>query len=120
MKWLDALKIFNRDHTGKWCIPKKGTPEYQTVVDIMNGKHMRRQEKIQGSGFMDHVVDTYNKYKAAKEKKEADRRAPYDKLLKRTNANIVKKADDEKKAVAPTPVVGSGRRGRPKGSKNKK
>ena len=52
MKWLDALKIFNKDHQGAWCIPKKGTPEYKTVVDIMNGKHMRRQEKIQGSGMI--------------------------------------------------------------------
>ena len=52
MKWLDALRIFNKDHPGKWCIPKSGTPEHQTVVDIMNGKHMRRQEKIQGSGMI--------------------------------------------------------------------
>ena len=50
MKWLDALKIYNKDHNGAWCIPKRGTPEYKTVVDIMNGKHMRRQETIQGSG----------------------------------------------------------------------
>ena len=41
-------------------------------------------------------------------------------------ANLIanaKKATDAKKAVvasAPAPVIGSGRRGRPKGSKNKK
>jgi len=58
------------------------------------------------------------RWKAKKDKLDA----PYDKLLKRVNANIAKKADDAKKAVvasAPAPVVGNGRRGRPKGSKNK-
>ena len=43
MKWLDALKIYNKDYNGAWCIPKKDTPEYKTVVEIINGKHMRRQ-----------------------------------------------------------------------------
>ena len=117
MKWLDALKIFNRDHTGKWCIPKKGTPEYQTVVDIMNGKHMRRQEKIQGSGLFDVFGKLYNMDKARKDKQKAGTAA----FMKRADAIIAKKAEDAKKAeVASTPVVGSGnRRGRPKGSKNK-
>ena len=32
MKWLDALKIHNKDHNGAWCIPKKDTPEYKAVV----------------------------------------------------------------------------------------
>ena len=67
------LKIFNRDHTGKWCIPKKGTPEYQTVVDIMNAKHMRRQEKIQGSGLIGVFGELYDKNKAKKEEKEKKR-----------------------------------------------
>ncbi len=39
MKRLDALKIYNEDHNGAWCIPKRDTPEYKAVVDIMNGKH---------------------------------------------------------------------------------
>ena len=118
MKWLDALRIFNRDNPGKWCIPKTGTPEYQTVVDIMNGKHMRRQEKIQGSGIIDILGEAYIKNKAAKEKKAADRKAGLDAFMKRADANIAKKNADAAAAAA-APVVGSGRRGRPKGSKNK-
>ena len=110
MKWLDALKIFNKDHQGAWCIPKKGTPEYKTVVDIINGKHMRRQDKIQGNGFMDHVVDIYNKSKAKKDKDAARIRQIQDEY------RALKAAE---KAAASPPVVGSGRRGRPKGSKNK-
>ena len=112
MNWLQALKMFNKDHKGTWCIPKKDTPEYKTVVDIMNGKHMRRQEEIQGSGFMDHVVDIYNKSKAKKDKDAARIRQIQDDYRARKAAE---------KATASPPVVGSGRRGRgrPKGSKNK-
>ncbi len=122
MKWLDALKIYNKDHNGAWCIPKRDTPEYKTVVDIMNGKHMRRQEKIQGSGLIDVFGDLYNKNKAFKEKKAADRKASLDAFMKRADANIAKKKADAAAAAAAAaaPVVGSGRRGRPKGSKNKR
>ena len=52
MKWLDALKIYNKDHNGAWCIPKRDTPEYKAVVDIMNGKHMRRQEVVEENTYV--------------------------------------------------------------------
>ena len=111
MNWLQALKIFNKDHKGTWCIPKKDTPEYKTVVDIMNGKHMRRQEKIQGSGLIDVFGELYNKNKAFKEKKAADRKASLDAFMKRADANIAKKkADAAAAATAAVPVVGNGRR----------
>ena len=109
MKWLDALRIFNKDHTGTWCIPKRDTPEYKTVVDIMNGKHMRRQEKIQGSGM---INDWLKKISAPREAREqAEWRASHPQYFVQTPKTVV---------TAPTTVVGSGRRGRPKGRKNKK
>ena len=37
MRWVDALKIFNKDR-GSWCIPRKNTVEYKEVIDIMKGK----------------------------------------------------------------------------------
>ena len=201
MNWLQALKIFNKDHKGTWCIPKKDTPEYKTVVDIMNGKHMRRQEKIQGSGIIndwlkkttakadarrqiewrashpqdmvlrtpttvvgsgivDFFGEAYIKNKAKKEKDAAEKLARTRSLQEHYR---VRKAAEKAAAAAPvvtsTPVVGSGfmndylrkvskrlderekvekiktaernktyptlatgggRRGRPKGSKNKK
>ena len=117
MKWLDALRIFNRDNPGKWCIPKTGTPEYQTVVDIMNGKHMRRQEKIQGSGIIDVFGKLYNMNKEKKDKKAARVRQIQDEYRA---LKAAEKAAAAAPVVASTPVVGSGkRRGRPKGSKNK-
>jgi len=38
MKWVEALAIWNKTKsTGSWCIPKKGTKDYDEVVKIMQG-----------------------------------------------------------------------------------
>lgn len=37
MRWLDALKEWNKG-SPKWCIPRKGSPEYDAVKAIMGGK----------------------------------------------------------------------------------
>ncbi len=36
MKWIDALKVWNEQHNGTWCVPKKGTLGYNQVIAIMN------------------------------------------------------------------------------------
>lgn len=36
MKWIDALKIWNRGND-KWCIPRKNSSEYMEVQSIMAG-----------------------------------------------------------------------------------
>ena len=36
MSWLDALKVFNAGGNN-WCIPRKGTAEYDQVKAIMHG-----------------------------------------------------------------------------------
>ena len=35
MKWVEALKKFNSGK-GEWCVPRKGTREYDEVMSIMN------------------------------------------------------------------------------------
>jgi hypothetical protein len=35
MKWVDALKQYNYG-TGMYCVPRKGTAEYEAVLHIMN------------------------------------------------------------------------------------
>jgi hypothetical protein len=35
MKWVDALKQYNYG-TGMYCVPKRGTAEYEAVLHIMN------------------------------------------------------------------------------------
>ena len=40
MSWIKALKMWNdskKDHKNAWCVPKKGTLEYNQVIDIMHG-----------------------------------------------------------------------------------
>ena len=39
MKWIDALKLWNKAHGGSWCVPRKGTPEHTEVKAIMSGEH---------------------------------------------------------------------------------
>ena len=35
MKWIDALKVWNKGKGGSWCIPKKGSADYDAVRAIM-------------------------------------------------------------------------------------
>ena len=35
LTWIEALKKFNTDKGGKWCVPKKGTEEYKKVKSMM-------------------------------------------------------------------------------------
>jgi hypothetical protein len=37
MKWIEALKIYNQSKD-MWCIPKKGTEDYNEVIAIMKGE----------------------------------------------------------------------------------
>ena len=74
---------------------------------------VRTPTTVVGSGIIDILGEAYIKNKARKDKQHA----VYANLL----ANA-RKPNDAKTAVvasAPAPVVGNGRRGRPKGSKNK-
>lgn len=38
-KWMIALKMWNEKYnkSGKWCVPKKNSKEYEQVVKVMNG-----------------------------------------------------------------------------------
>lgn len=41
MKWIEALKKWNSEkevHKEVWCVPKKGSKEYNQVKDIMSGE----------------------------------------------------------------------------------
>ena len=44
MKWVDALKIWNRG-SDKWCFVKKGTPEYDLVYKIFMGETLNNENK---------------------------------------------------------------------------
>ena len=84
---------------------------YATIGDALSGKKVegsgkRGRPKKQGSGLIDILGEAYNITKAKREKKITDR----NERISALNAN-----------KAPTdPIVGGSKRGRPKGSKNKK
>ncbi len=44
MRWVDALKQWNAGQ-GKWCIPKKGTEDYDAVRAIM-GPKVEKEKKV--------------------------------------------------------------------------
>jgi len=49
MRWIDALKIWNEGNDGKWCIPKRNSPEHAQVLEIMKGRPLKeapKKEKI--------------------------------------------------------------------------
>jgi len=47
MKWIEALKIWNnaRKNTDRWCIPRKGTYDYNEVKKIMKRDETKKTSK---------------------------------------------------------------------------
>ena len=33
--WIEALKLFNESNGGNWCVPKKGSEEYNIILSLM-------------------------------------------------------------------------------------
>ena len=84
----------------------ESTPAPTTVVG--SGKR-GRPKKIKGSGVVDVLRLTFDKKNYLSESKAKREKLDADRAAKRVAT-----------VVASAPVVGSGKRGRPKGSKNKK
>ena len=45
MRWIDALRIWNLDNGGKWCIPKKGSLDHAQVLEIMKNGELSKAPK---------------------------------------------------------------------------
>jgi hypothetical protein len=76
MSWIDALKQWNRKRSGRWCIPKKGTREYDEVRALMGG--MKGGGKLKGGLTPRELAEAKRKAASAArleaEKKEHERR----------------------------------------------
>ena len=47
MKWMEAVKMWNeKHHPGKWCMPRKGSPEHAEVKAIMAGEEPKPIKKF--------------------------------------------------------------------------
>jgi len=88
-KWMTALRLWNEKYnkTGKWCVPKKGSEEYNEVVKVMGG-------------------GSFNEPKKGRPKKEVkeDKKQP----------KITQMMKKETPAPAPAPAPAKKGRGRPK------
>jgi hypothetical protein len=52
--WIAALKVWNKQAgNGKWVVPKKGTAEYNQVVQIMN---KIKGGQIEGDGVIGNIL----------------------------------------------------------------
>lgn len=45
VNWITALRIFNEGHSS-WCIPRKGTKDYERVAQIRKGDKMPTKREI--------------------------------------------------------------------------
>lgn len=46
--WLKALKEYNKDNKNEWCVPKKGSIDYQKVqekAEIMKRANQNKKQK---------------------------------------------------------------------------
>ena len=46
-EWIEALKVWNgKRNVGMWCVPKKGSQEYDEVIAIMTMGNMEKHEQL--------------------------------------------------------------------------
>lgn len=92
MRWIEALKLWNAKHNpGKWCVARKGSPEYDQVKAIMTGKEEQKEEQ------------KAEKPLSRKAKKEAQKKADdelHAKMVEQARKKIAEEAAERNKAVA--------------------
>ena len=45
LTWIQALKKWNAENSGTWCVPRKGSNEHAQVKALMAGVEKKKQEK---------------------------------------------------------------------------
>jgi len=83
MKWIEALKKFNSGK-GEWCVPRKGTREYDEVMSIMNSG-----KKTGGISIVNPYIKTDNTPRTSTQiqtdRKLADKQAMTGSVAERAN-----------------------------------
>lgn len=101
-KWITALKEWNGAKGGPWCVPRKGSPEYDEVRGIMDGKETPVRKAQREQGNVDRMakamqqlrgVEAETKERNVKRKEEAAKRKEEEEAAKR-------KPEAPKKAVS--------------------
>lgn len=100
MKWLEALKIFNKG-SPEWCVPKKGTKLYDKVVKIMNSDNNMsnpKPKKMSDNEFQSKLDDYKIKLSKMPYGEVQKKLSVYKQKAKNmSDAEFQKKIDDYKK-----------------------
>lgn len=87
MNWVQALKEWNTGKT-KWCVPRKGSPEYDEVRELMREGHTTEKGR---ESFLrserDKAEELYYKYE--------DSKSEYGKKVRDKAAELISKYDSE-------------------------
>jgi len=91
MKWIEALKQWNKDRDA-WCMPRKGTAEHAQVMAIMgkSAKKVEKKEEAKGAPF--DIRASFGKKKEAP-KAEAPKAEPPAKPSKKSKIREELEAD---------------------------
>lgn len=46
MRWIEALRKWNGERGGKWCVPRKDSADYAAVKKIMGGESPVEKEEV--------------------------------------------------------------------------
>lgn len=92
--WIEALKEWNTKRGGVWCVPKKGSPEYEQVREIMTKQTPVAQKAIQT--LKKGKVAEFLKKAVAKKRKTKAEKAEQERLEKEPDLPLVSKSQWEK------------------------
>lgn len=45
MSWIEALRVYNAGMPS-WCVPRKGTPAYETISKLRKGEKVETPKEI--------------------------------------------------------------------------
>ena len=93
MKWVEALKVWNEKKGGKWCVPRKGSPEHAEVMKIIGSEKKPAEKKevsvkpaekkpIAKKPTREQVLKAMEEYKQKKESEKAKKADLERKLVK--------------------------------------
>jgi len=72
MKWIEALKEFNKSRKS-WIVPKKGTKEHAKVMKIMNKcDTVDKKKKNKKGGYCGGEMDTEEEEESEEENEEVE------------------------------------------------
>jgi hypothetical protein len=89
-KWITALKQWNGEKGGPWCVPRKGSPEYDAVRGIMDGRETPARKAQREKGNEDRMAKALQQLRGV----EAETK----------ERNVKRKAEAQKVSKKPTKV----------------